>query len=169
MPSCVSYCPRWYVVQTYWKQERSVAERIENLGFSCYLPEHVPEWRALRGETLDRQPLFPKYLFVQFDIDVDPWRRIHHTTGVSHLLGASPEFPTPIPDEVVDSLLARPEIPSFIRPPDLTGETLRVEGGPWHAFEGVCSWSKDRRVAVLLELFGRKTLVEFRREQVFKV
>lgn len=137
----------------------------DELGFPAYVPEYVPDWRAARGDD-ERSLLFPQYLFVHFDPAVDGWRDVHHMTGVDRLLGASPEDPTPLPEGVIEELLSRPEIPASIRPLNLSGKTLRIEGGPWHEFEGICKWSRDKRVGVLLSLFGRTTIASIPREQV---
>lgn len=144
--------------------------------FTAFLPEHVVEptrgKRAQRdnvvvdsaGHLGRRLPLFPRYLFVFFDPDVDRWRPICSTRGVERLFGATPETPTPVPHDVVEDLLKVPEITAVFRPPDLTGMNVRVHGGAWNKYEGICKWSTDRRLAVLMD--GFTIPVEMKREQV---
>ena len=46
------------------------------------------------------------------------------------------------------------------------GETLRVESGPFVNSEGVCLWSTEERVALLLDVMGGKREVRLRRDHV---
>ena len=176
---CGSYCPRWFIVRTHWSEEAGAAERIVDQGFTAYLPEHIVE--ATRGKRAHkdnvavdsaghvgrRLPLFPRYLFAWFDPDVDNWRPICSTRGVERIFGITPERPSPVPHGVVEALLEAPEISAVFTPPSLTGKIVRVQGGPWHQFEGICQWSSEKRVAVLMSVFGRQgTVVNLRRDQV---
>ncbi len=178
--SCGSYCPRWFIVRTHWGEEATAAEQIVKQGFTAYLPEHVAgPARGARskrdnvvvdaaGNIGRRLPLFPRYLFVYFDPDMDRWRPICSTRGVERLFGATPERPTPVPHGIVESLLELPEISAVFKPPSLEGKIVRVmNGGPWHQFQGICKWSSDKRVGVLMSVFGRDgSVVPFQRDQV---
>lgn len=181
---CGCYCPRWFVVQTQWSKEDLVAKSLSEGDplrrpkFTVYYPEHEVEpsrgKNANRNVVLDRSgrlgrrlPLFPRYVFVRFDPDVDWWRPICSTPGVERIFGAHPENPSPVPHGIVEELLDRPEISATFRPPKLDGMTLRVKDGPWGHFEGVCKWSTKDRVGVLMSLFGRAAqVISMRREQV---
>ena len=176
---CGSYSPRWFIVRTHWREEITAAEQLVNQGFTTYLPEHVAEptrgKRAQRdnvvvdsaGRVGRRLPLFPRYLFVWFDPDVDHWRPIWSTRGVEHIFGSTPEAPMPVPYGVVEELLGRPEISAVFKPASLGGKMVRVLGGAWHQFEGIVQWSTEKRVAVLMSVFGRTgTVVNLRRDQV---
>jgi transcriptional antiterminator RfaH len=184
---CGSYCPRWFVVRTKWGEEATAAAEIEKQGFSVYLPQHVVDVSKLRGRqrkkddfVVDgaghvgrRVPLFPRYLFARFDSAVDRWRPICHTRGVEQLFGAWCDptsgvvrSPSPVKDEVIKALMDEPEVVAVFKPVSLQGKTLAIESGPWMGFRGVCQWSTEKRVSVLLSLFGRETAVPFRREQV---
>ena len=180
--SCGSYCPRWFIVRTHWGEEAQAAEQIVKQGFTAYLPEHVVEStrgkRARRDDVVvdgtgrlgRRLPLFPRYLFVYFDPDVDHWRPICSTRGVERLFSETPERPSPVPHGIVESLLELPKIVAVFKPPSLEGKTLRVQGGPWNQFEGICKWSSDTRVGVLMSVFGRQgSVVPFPRDQVAEV
>jgi hypothetical protein len=48
---------------------------------------------------------------------------------------------------------------------------VRVTSGPWSLVEdgfreGICQWSTDKRLGVLMDLFGGKRVVEVLREQI---
>jgi transcription antitermination factor NusG len=79
----------------------------------------------------------------------------------------SPERPTPVPEGVIEELMDRPEITALFKPTSLRGKKLRVESGPWNMFEGVCEWSTEKRVGVLLSVFGRPaTVIDMDRKNV---
>ena len=181
--SCGSYCPRWFIVRTHYGEEVEAAGQIVNQGFTAYLPEHVAEptrgKRAQRdnvvvdsaGHVGRRLPLFPRYLFVWLDPAVDQWRPICSTRGVERIFGATPESPTPVPYGVVEELLARPEISAVFRPIKLDGMLVRVTSGPWSMVEsgfreGICKWSTDKRVGVLMQLFGGEKVVPVLRSEI---
>ena len=176
---CGSYCPRWFIVRTKWGEEKIAAERIKAQGFTVYLPEYVAA--PVRGrssknknEVIDdtgrigrRLPLFPRYIFVNFDPTIDRWRPICSTKGVEKLFGATAETPTPVPFGVVEELLSRPEICAVLKPQDLTGMTLLIEDGAWSNFQGVCQWSTEKRVGVLMSVFGRSSqILDIARDKV---
>ena len=68
---------RWYVVHTQPNRENRAAMNLRRQGFSAYLPIFQRTRRhARRTETVSR-PLFPRYMFVEFDRNREPWRSIH--------------------------------------------------------------------------------------------
>ena len=178
---CGSYSPRWYIVRTHWGEEAEAARRIVDQGFIAFLPEEIVELtRKARHRDRDRiavdahgrlgkrMPMFPRYLFVFFDADVDRWRPICSTRGVERLFGETPERPSAVPDGIVEKFLRDPDISAVFTPPPLEGKMLRVtNGGPWHQFEGICQKSSDRRVEILMSVFGRDgSVVPFDRSHV---
>ena len=158
--------PRWFVVETYWSFEGKVAKSLNEQGYRVFYPEVVAEWRRKRNRKADqRSPLFPRYIFVNFDVNQTPWRPIYGTTGVVRIFGVNPEAPTPLPHGVIEELLGRPEIPAKYAPPDLTGKILEINEGPMQHFTGVCTWSTAKRVRVLMQLFERDVTIELYRYQ----
>lgn len=155
---CGSYQPRWYVVQTRWQMEDVAAGELVNQSFTVYCPKRQAVKKRIGGE-LAMLPLFPRYIFVEFDVESDPWRYIYGTPGVVTIFGETPERPLPVPRGVVEELLMRPEILADVRPISLAGASLRIEGGAWDRFVGVCQWSTDKRVGVLMSLFGRSGVI----------
>lgn len=166
---------------------------LRRQGFHVFYPVIFVEARVRGKLEMRRRPLFPRYLFVSFDIDDWKWRSIRSTYGVSRLLGGFAKLPpksTPgpwkaatlkpqhlgelampiaLPEGFVEHLQNQPRIvqgsmgPAL---PSLKNQTVRVKAGPFQGFEGVCSWSEDDRVRALLSLFGRDVEVNLRRQDV---
>jgi transcriptional antiterminator RfaH len=65
----------WFVVRTKQAKEITAACSIAAEGFHAFLPVQLVERsHAGKRERVSR-PLFPRYLFVQFDRDVTPYRK----------------------------------------------------------------------------------------------
>ena len=95
-PSC-----RWYVVHTQPNNEGRAEANLRHQGFATYVPRYLRSRRhARRTETVAR-PLFPRYLFVSFDIARDRWRAIYSTIGVRALIAVGEE-PMAVPEDVVN-------------------------------------------------------------------
>ncbi|MTJ81747.1 MAG: hypothetical protein F8N37_12115 [Telmatospirillum sp.] len=158
---------RWYVAAVQPKSEAFAKVNLVRQGFRVYSPR-VRVRKVVDGRSYDvQEPLLCGYLLIRFDRDVDRWRSINGTRGVVKLLPISAEVPQPIPDELVDKWVAA-EIEGVVSLDDAVtpmieyqpGQDLRVLEGPFSDFTGTCISSSKGRVALLLGLFGRKTVVE---------
>ena len=77
---------RWYVVHTQPRGESLAITNLINQGLETYLPLHLRRRRHARRTEWVPAPLFPSYLFVQFDVEQTRWRAIHSTFGVRYLV-----------------------------------------------------------------------------------
>ena len=97
---------RWYVVYTRPGMERMAQGHLEQQGFTTYLPRRRKERRHARRIDSILVPLFPRYLFVAFDIEKDAWRSVNGTYGVSYLVGAG-DTVSAVPEGIVESIQQR--------------------------------------------------------------
>jgi transcriptional antiterminator RfaH len=160
---------RWYVVQTQPHAEAKAAAHLERQDFQTYLPRYLRRRRHARRIDTIAAPLFPGYLFVAVDVARQRWRCIRSTIGVRRLVCNGDE-PTPMPDTVVEELRARENgglIDLPIRPPCALGGKVRVLDGVFASCMGLFEGMSDsERVAVLLDLLGRKVRILLRRDAV---
>jgi len=113
----------WYVARSKPRAERLAAMAIEARGLTAYLPE----WsRRRRGGQVEREPLFPGYLFVRTDGRKDALLRARSAPNVARLLG-SPAGPEPVPDGLVEEIRVRCE--RRAREPFAKGERVRIKHG----------------------------------------
>ena len=94
----------WYVVHTQARAEERAVWHLENQGFECFLPRVRTVRRHARKVTPIVAPLFPRYLFVRFELNVAWWRAINGTRGVVRLL-TNGNLPLAVPFGVVEALL----------------------------------------------------------------
>jgi transcription termination/antitermination protein NusG len=179
---------KWYVVHTQSGYEKKVDLNLRtrissmDMGDSIYeivIPmEDVVEFKQGRKQTVQKK-VFPGYLLVRCEMDDDTWFCIRNTPGVTGFVGQSHKGQKPTP-------LSRREVETFLsakgdgqdapkrKAPKMeyeVGESVRVKEGPFADFNGsVAEINTDHmKLKVLVNIFGRETLVEMDFSQVAKL
>ena len=159
---------RWYVVHTQPSAEARAMANLEDQGYRPFCPRMRRTVRHARQTSVKLVPLFPAYFFVPLDLGRDRWRAINGTRGVVRLI-VSGDRPLPVPNGVVETLLAR------VTPSGATdwsqwlrvGQPVRVVDGPFSNMMGTLeNLDAAGRVRVLLELLGRPVSVALAGENV---
>src|SRR5216683_124748 len=166
----VNFAPRWYVVQTRPHAESKASAHLRRQGFTIYLPCYLKQRRHARRIEKVRAPLFPSYLFVSIDIATQRWLSIDSTIGVTRLVRDC-DLPAAVPQHVIDALKLREDANGLVqldrRPRFSPGDKIRVVGGAFCDCFGLYEGMNSReRVAILLELLGRKVRVVLDNEAV---
>jgi len=179
----------WYVVHTQSGYEKKVTAnlnaRIQSMNmedaiYEVVIPmEEVVEFKNGKKQTVQRK-VFPGYLLVRCQMTDESWYCIRNTPGVTGFVGQSDRGQKPTP-------LRRREVRTFLstkgkdaetetaRPkPKLDyeeGESVRVKEGPFADFLGtIAEINADHmKLKVLVNIFGRETLVEMDFSQVAKL
>ena len=123
----------------------------------------APEGRGALKKKL-REPLFPRYLFLNADPQRQNLAVVRSTRGVTGLVRAGFEL-SKIPASIIAGLKARVHsAPGFISLDSMrlnSGDKVRVFRGPFAALEGAFRERRGRdRSLLLLEILGRETAVE---------
>jgi transcriptional antiterminator RfaH len=160
----------WYVVQTQINAEARAACNLVRQGFEIYLPRYLKLRRHARKVEKVSAPLFPRYMFVRIDIAAQRWRSVQSTYGVSHLV-LNGSDPAAVAEQVIDALKARHDAGGYVkldqRPKFAIGEKVRVLAGVFAENLGLFDGMADRdRVAILLDLLGRKVRVSLEADMV---
>ena len=179
---------RWYVVHTQSGYEKKVElnlkSRIQSMdmGDSIYeivVPmEDVVEFKQGRKQTVSKK-VFPGYLLVRCEMDDASWFCIRNTPGVTGFVGQSVkgQKPTPLSKREVETFLNAKgdgEAAPRRKAPKVEfeiGESVRVKEGPFADFNGaIAEINTDHmKLKVLVNIFGRETLVEMDFSQVTKL
>ena len=154
---------RWYVAQSRPHAEAKAAEHLRRQDFEVYLPRFLKQRRHARRVDTIAVPLFPSYLFVAVDMTTQRWLSIQSTIGVARLVRDG-DRPAPVPQDIIETLKGREDANGLIvlerAPRFAPGDKVRVVGGAFAdclgLYEGI---SGEMRVAILLELLGRKVRV----------
>jgi transcription termination/antitermination protein NusG len=178
----------WYVVHTqsgYEKKVKSNLEarissmNVEEAIFEVAIPtEDVPSYNKSGKRVIVQQKLFPGYLLVRCHLDDESWYVIRNTPGITGFVGQTRgQKPTPLSRREVETFLSPKvegaEAPKKTRPKMEyeVGENVRVKEGPFADFAGtIAEVNADQaKVKVLVNIFGRDTLVEMEFGQVAKM
>jgi transcriptional antiterminator RfaH len=153
----------WHVIQVHPHAETKAQMHLARQGFSTYLPRYLKKRRHARRTEIVPAPLYPSYLFVAFNRAIHRWRSIHSTIGVARLI-CNGDAPAVIDVSIIDRLKSRENTQGFIqfdrRSQFSAGDKVRVREGVFCDCLGLFESTSDReRVAILLELLGRKVRV----------
>lgn len=152
----------WSVIHTKIACEFATALYVGLLGYETFYPTYRKKRvHNHRTETVI-QPLFPRYIFVQFDRDKDDWGDLLITKGVVDVLRDLSGKPHIIRDIVMDALRTRLDGPPAANDDPETlqpGQKVRLTSGPFEGWEGLFCEDAKTRVSVMLSLFGRPTKV----------
>lgn len=145
---------RWYVVHARPAKEALARDNLERQGFAVFLPQIARTVRHARRTTEVLRPLFPRYLFVSFDVGRDRWHAVRGTLGVSALL-MDGERPRPAPVGLVEDLVATDAAGRAGELPLAPGAEVRFQRGPFAEQIGrIVEMSDVERVRVLMEILG---------------
>ena len=151
---------RWYAVYCQAQKENMAREQLENQGFEAYLPLYKKLRRHARQMRETDAPLFPRYLFVSFDVDRDQWRAVNSTRGVVGLVNFKTDTPQGIADRIITDLRSTQDDGGLVSLAALElfkpGEPVRILEG---AFAGhVARYQKmsdHERVEILINFLNQ--------------
>ena len=154
---------QWHVVQSHPHAEAKASWHLQRQGFETYLPRYLKQRRHARRIDNVAAPLFPRYLFVAVDIAAQRWFSIESTIGVTRLVRHG-DRPAALPVSVLETLKHREDANGFVQldyqPKFSPGDKICILNGAFRdcfgLYEGM---SGHDRVAILLELLGRKVRV----------
>jgi len=155
----------WYVVRVKANAEKTAAQSLTNRGVIIFLPLQKRQSRRKNFGLIDI-PLFPGYIFGQFDCREQ--LRVVSCPGVVQILcrGNTPE---PVDPAEMYSLLVLSRnarsmslLPSFAR-----GQKVRITHGPLTDVEGIVLRDNGRQRLILsVTLLRRSVVAEIDREWI---
>ncbi len=168
----------WYVIHTYSGQEDSVKstleQRIKTTGIEDKVEEIlVPTEEKLekkngKQEVVDKR-MFPGYVLIKMEMDDDAWYVIRNTPGVSGFV-SSGNKPVPVQTEEINDILDKMGLKEekVIKVDFEKGDKVKVIDGPFEDFIGIVQKInvQQRKVKVLVSMFGRETPVELSFSQI---
>ena len=157
----------WVAVNTQPHRERYAVEDLERQEFHAYCPSIRKQVRHARRAREVVRPLFPGYVFVQVDPELQQWRPILSTFGVRSVVRCGDRLSF-VEDSFVESLRAR-EIDGAIAKPEgalHVGQRVNIAGGP---VDGLVEISERDRLTVLMNLLNQPTKVKVHTQQISPV
>lgn len=154
---------RWYAVYTHPRGEAIAVENLVRQDFEVFFPRYMKRRSHARKIENVPAPLFPRYIFVAFDVETAGWRAVRSTRGVVDLVRSRDE-PASVPESIIEEVRARQDENGFVQLVRNVkfgrGDRIRIEEGPFAQYEAIFETMRDNeRVIALLSLLGRKVLV----------
>lgn len=154
----------WYALQVRARWERCTATALSGKGYRILLPTY--QARSLRRIATRAMPLFPGYVFCQFD--VNNRLPILVTAGVIAIVGRG-RVPVPVQEREIAALEAVVASGLSAEPHEYleVGQRVRIEDHPLRGVEGILVAFKGRqRLVVSITLLRRSVTLEIDRANV---
>ena len=160
---------RWLVAYTKPRLEQVALQNLERQHFETYLPLYKKFKNTETGPLPVLEPMFPRYLFFRPSTPQQSIETVRSTKGISHIVrfgfelgivsaymvASLREF------EVSQNQATLQEMSNF-----KVGQKVKLKHVALGAFEGLIQSVSKKRVAVLLEIMGRETLVQMEHHQI---
>ena len=144
----------WFVVYTKPLKEEYAKWNLENMGYETLLPI------CLKTKNGNRRalPLFPRYLFVNFDPKKDTRWLIRNCRGVTRLVSFYPDgLPSSVPERFINDIKLRLDKDGYVRLETLAsrlkaGDRVEIGDGPFSGYQGLFLESLNGRDRILILL-----------------
>ena len=158
----------WYAVSTKPHQERQAELYIKQWDIECFLPLLKANKIIRRTRKTVIEPLFPGYLFAQFELEKH-YRAVSYATGVRKVVefGSGPvELDATMIDAIKERLnngYVTPQSERF-----KMGQIVHINGGPLTGLEAVFmrEMTDRNRVLLLLNTLGLHAKLTIGSDQV---
>ena len=149
----------WYVVKTKRLKEELAERNLINQHFVVYYPVIKTLKKIGNKFILVKKPLFPNYIFVQFDLNASNWSKINNTLGVSSLLSLSNNL-SPVNNSDINDLKSAEDENNFIIISKIQNPTIgrlcKILEGPFKGKQAKFKEKKDNKnVFLIINLLGR--------------
>ena len=159
----------WYAAQLRPNGNSVALVNLERQGFNAFRPLIWETKQTHKGPQRILRPMFPGYVFVEFDITQPEWPKIRSTRGISRLVGNVSGGPSRLPNGLIELLRQRcagnldNSATNALQP----GDKVYVSSGPFAAFLATVErMDAQKRVWLLIDFMGRATRFSTDAEQL---
>ena len=159
----------WVLIYTKARQEIKANENLQRQGFKTFLPLIAPTNK--NGEFKSLVPVFPRYLFLQINFELDNWTSIKSSYGVSNIVMFSEKF-TSIPNKIIE-LIQDKLNGAGIYKEDVSivdyqkGDSVSIKEGSFAGIDAIFLSKKSKdRVRLLLKLLNTTIISEITKSDI---
>lgn len=162
----------WYTVCCKPRQETIAQENLQRQNYHVYLPRLQTRKRRSGKWVEVVEALFPGYLFIRLDPQMQSTAPVRSTRGTVGLLRFGGQ-PARVPEEIIAAIRQHEDTATGIHrdncPPFKQGEAIKLVEGPLTGMEGIFSQQDGKeRAIILLELLGKANRVAVQRDWIAK-
>jgi len=156
---------QWYVVRTHVNKEFFAAQNLIKQNIITYFPKYKKIKIHARKRSIIIKALFPRYIFIQINLENQNWSSINYTYGVNNIITMNNK-PAKIPETIINRLKNYENNEGLL---DINQFYSRSVGEEVNIIEGVFRGNKaifkglekDKRIKVLLKLLGKEVTLSY--------
>lgn len=160
---------RWYLAYTKPRQEAIAQTNLEQQAFDTYLPLYKKFKKTEQGPVALFEPMFPRYILFRPSKPDQSISAVRSTKGIATIVRFGFE-PAQLHDDLVQRIHQLEQDRQQATLQELSnlkvGQTVRLKHNALGGVEGLIQSVSSKRVAVLLEILGRPTVVQLEHHQV---
>lgn len=160
---------RWFLAYTKPRRESIAHVNLAQQGFEVYLPLYKKFKKTEQGPVVIFEPMFPRYILFRPATPEQSIAVVRSTKGVASLVRFGFE-PAVLHDELVQRMRQLEQVRQHATLQELNqlkvGQAVRLKHTALGSIEGLVQNVSSKRVAVLLEILGRPTVVKLEHHQV---
>ena len=182
---------KWYVLRTAGGKEKKAKEYIESqisaMGWSDYVAQVlIPTEKVYQikaGKKISKErTFFPGYILIEAELQGEMIHMLRNVPGVSGFIeeeriidGARKKYPVPLRQYEVNRILGKvDELAASDEELEVAfciGEVVKVIDGPFNSFSGIIEDvnNEQKKLKVMVKIFGRQTPLELNFMQVEKI
>jgi transcriptional antiterminator RfaH len=158
----------WYVLQYKPNSHMIAKKNLSRQGFETFMPCEKKSKNQYNRSIEYTRPLFPGYMFINFDLNQAPWMAINSTPGVTRLVFQN-KTPRNIPDKFVLELINRcDENGLLLQKNNLkAGDKIKLVNSPFtELFATIEKIDSERRIWILMDILGRSSRISLSENHV---
>jgi transcriptional antiterminator RfaH len=159
----------WYLAYTKPRLENIAKDNLAQQGFEVFLPLFKKFKKTETGLISFFEPMFPRYLFFRPSHDGQSITTVRSTKGVNNLVRFGFE-PAVLQDSMIQEILSleqtRNQISVQEASPFKVDQAVKLKHNALHNVQGLVHSVGSKRIAVLLEILGRPTVVQVEHHQL---
>ena len=160
---------RWYLAYTKPRQEPIALVNLEQQAFEAYLPRYKKFKKTEHGPVALFEPMFPRYMLFRPSKPEQSISAVRSTKGIATIVRFGFE-PAMLHNSLVQRIRQLEQDRNQATLQELSdlkpGQSVRLKHTALGGIEGLIQSVSSKRVAVLLEILGRPTVVQLEHHQV---
>ena len=160
---------RWLVAYTMPRLEQVALQNLERQAFEVYLPLYKKFKKTETGSVPVFEPMFPRYIFFRPSQEGQSIESVRSTKGISNVVKFGYE-PGVVSAQLVSAIRDFEATQSQANLEDMSnlkaGQKVKLKHVSLGNMEGLVQSVSKKRVAVLLEILGRPTVVQLDHHQL---
>lgn len=159
----------WFLAYTKPRAEHQAQVNLQQQGFEVYLPLYKKFKKTENGSVSVFEPMFPRYIFFRPARPSQSIATVRSTKGVNNLVRFGFE-PAVLQDSMLTLIreveVSRNKVSVQKASPFKAGQSVRLKHTALNNMPGLVHSVGSKRIAVLLEIMGRPTVVEVEHHQL---